>query len=309
MALEFCTESVPLHDRPDYWRHIRQDLFKDNCLVKPNPDVPFQASVSLIKVGPLILSDCQGSPFSMIHQGCSEAGSLALLIQQEGECVIHHQDHQIHLSPGNFCLFPADNPVEVQMPGTYRQLSLRFQAGLLSGRFADWEQSAFSLIPCNAGAGGIFLGLVRAIQQHGPSANSKCCIDAFQGMLGLLVTALAEHMADTPRLPTTHMAIYHKTRIRSFVLDNLANPELDIARIANSMGLSQRYVHRLFSDDPIHLMRWVWNERLDRCFETLASRVSTNRSVSAVAYSWGFNDASHFSRSFRKRYGVSPRDI
>lgn len=309
MILKICTESVPLHDRPDYWRQIRQNLFKDNCQVKPDPDAPFQASVSLMKVGPLILSDCQGSPFRMIRQGCSEAGSLALLVQQEGACVIHHRNHQTLLSPGSFCIFPANNQVEFEMPGTYRQLSLRFQASLLSERFTGWEQSAFSSIPCDSGAGGIFLGLVRAMQQHGESTNSKCCIEASQAMLDLLATTLRELTVEESPVQATRMTSYHKARIRSFVLENLANPELNISRIADTVGLSQRYLHHLFTDESMHLMQWIWNERLERCLKELASHEGSARPVSAVAYAWGFNDASHFSRSFRKRYGVSPREV
>jgi AraC-like DNA-binding protein len=309
MVVEICTESVPLHDRPDYWRQIRQNLFKDNCQIKPDPDAPFQASMSLMKLGPLILSDCQGSASRTIRQGCGEAGSLALLIQKEGECVIHHRNHQTLLSPGSFCIFPANKQAEFEMPGAYRQFSLRFQASLLSERLTGWEQSAFSRIPCDSGAGGIFLGLVQAMQQHGDSTNSKCCIEAFQAMLGLLATVLGEKTADTVRLPATRMASYHKARIRRFVLENLANPELDISRIADAVGLSLRYVHRLFTDEPMQLMQWIWSERLERCLKALASSECTDRSVSAVAYAWGFNNASHFSRSFRKRYGVSPRDI
>jgi len=30
--------------------------------------------------------------------------------------------------------------------------------------------------------------------------------------------------------------------------------------------------------------------------------------VSEVAFSWGFNDATHFSRSFKEQFGLSPRD-
>jgi AraC-like DNA-binding protein len=309
MVVEICTESVPRDERPDYWRQIRRDLFKDSCQIKPGPDASFQASLSLMKVGPLILSDCRGSSFRMIRQGCDEAGSLALLIQKEGDCVIHRRNQQTLLRPGNFCIFPAGHQAEFEMPGTYRQFSLRFQASLLSERFAGWEHSAFTPIPCDSGAGGIFLGLVGAMQQHGESAHSKCCIEAFQAMLGLLATTLRERAAEESPAQTTRMASYHKARIRSFVLENLANPELDISRIADAVGLSHRYVHRLFSDEPMQLMQWIWSERLERCFKALTSQQCADRPVSAIAYDWGFNDASHFSRSFRKRYGVSPRDI
>ena len=31
--------------------------------------------------------------------------------------------------------------------------------------------------------------------------------------------------------------------------------------------------------------------------------------VSEIAFAWGFNDAAHFSRAFRERFGCSPREL
>jgi AraC family transcriptional activator of tynA and feaB len=309
MVVEICTDAVPLSERPDYWRQTRLNLFKDDCRIRPDPATPFQASISMMKLGPLTLSDCRGSSFRMVREKCNETGILELLIQTEGECVIRHDGHETLLSPGKFSVFPANSRAELEMRGDYRKLSLRFQSSLLSERYADWEHRAFTRIPCDSGAGGIFLGLVRAMMQYGESANSKICVEAFQAMLGLLATTLGEKAEEALRMPATRMVEYHKARIRNYVLENLANPELDVARISNALGLSQRYLHLLFTDEPMQLMHWIWNERLERCFKELARRSGNDRPVSTVAYSWGFNDASHFSRAFRKRYGASPRDI
>jgi len=44
--------------------------------------------------------------------------------------------------------------------------------------------------------------------------------------------------------------------------------------------------------------------RRDLCDPGLAAS-----SVSRIALSWRFNDAAHFSRAFRARFGCSPREL
>ena len=39
----------------------------------------------------------------------------------------------------------------------------------------------------------------------------------------------------------------------------------------------------------------------------LASPALRHRQVGEIAFDWGFNDLSHFGRTFRERYGLSPR--
>jgi AraC-like DNA-binding protein len=34
---------------------------------------------------------------------------------------------------------------------------------------------------------------------------------------------------------------------------------------------------------------------------------SSSQSISDICFRWGFNDAAHFSRSFRADYGMTPR--
>jgi AraC-like DNA-binding protein len=48
-------------------------------------------------------------------------------------------------------------------------------------------------------------------------------------------------------------------------------------------------------------------QRLDACRETL-KEPSNRQTVAAVAYHWGFGDQAQFSRAFKMRFGVSPKD-
>jgi AraC family transcriptional activator of tynA and feaB len=57
------------------------------------------------------------------------------------------------------------------------------------------------------------------------------------------------------------------------------------------------------------LQRVIVSRRLERCRTALADARQAHRSVSEIAYAWGFSDQSHFTRRFRAAYGCSPSDF
>lgn len=95
-------------------------------------------------------------------------------------------------------------------------------------------------------------------------------------------------------------------RIRKVVLCNLSDSNLCVAKVADDIGLSPRQVHAIFSRSGTTLMRWVWDQRLQRIASELGNPVLSSRPVSQIAFEWGFNEAAHFSRLFKARYGMSP---
>lgn len=54
-------------------------------------------------------------------------------------------------------------------------------------------------------------------------------------------------------------------------------------------------------------MRWLLNERLQRCYRALTE--ARARSVSEAAFEYGFSDLSHFSRVFKATFGVRPSEV
>jgi transcriptional regulator GlxA family with amidase domain len=105
------------------------------------------------------------------------------------------------------------------------------------------------------------------------------------------------------------MENFHRMRIKAFVREHLRDPDLGVDMLAGRLNLSPRHIHRLFKSEPQHLMRWVWSERLRHCYGDL-SRVSQRyRTVAQIAFAWGFNDSAHFSRAFRRRYGLAPSEV
>ncbi len=96
-------------------------------------------------------------------------------------------------------------------------------------------------------------------------------------------------------------------RVMRFARANLDDPDLGPEALAAAGPMSVRSLNRLFGALGATPMRWVWSERLE------ASRVALLqgevRSVTDAAFAHGFSDLGHFSRSFKRTFGISPRNL
>lgn len=69
-----------------------------------------------------------------------------------------------------------------------------------------------------------------------------------------------------------------------------------------------RYANKLLSERDSSLRSLIQELRLERCRKALDDPLQAHRSLSEIAYAWGFSDMTHFGRSFRKFYGMLPSD-
>jgi AraC-like DNA-binding protein len=98
-------------------------------------------------------------------------------------------------------------------------------------------------------------------------------------------------------------------QLKAYIESRLADPKLSVESIAHACGMSPRSVHRAFALDASgSVSRYMWMRRINRCAAALQDGTEAHRSITEICYSWGFNSTSHFSRSFKDQFGVSPRD-
>ena len=69
-----------------------------------------------------------------------------------------------------------------------------------------------------------------------------------------------------------------------------------------------RTLHLVFADTGTTVSRWIRDRRLKACYREL-SRSGRSETATDVAFRWGFNDAAHFSRTFKKAFGVTPSSV
>ncbi|GAN55775.1 helix-turn-helix domain-containing protein [Tanticharoenia sakaeratensis] len=95
--------------------------------------------------------------------------------------------------------------------------------------------------------------------------------------------------------------------ICQLIESELTDPDLTMTAIARKHGISPRGLQKLFAMTGQNFSQYLRLRRLSRCRDDLASPLSAHLSISEICFRWGFNDAAHFSRSFRQSYGMTPR--
>lgn len=89
----------------------------------------------------------------------------------------------------------------------------------------------------------------------------------------------------------------------------LSRPELTPDLIAAALGISTRYLHRVFEDAQDTVAETLMRMRLDRCRDHLIDPSKRPVSIKEIAYKSGFKSQSHFASAFKGKFGMSPRDL
>jgi AraC-like DNA-binding protein len=61
-----------------------------------------------------------------------------------------------------------------------------------------------------------------------------------------------------------------------------------------------------FAEEGTTITGYIWQKRLERCREELEFGPKPGKTLTDIAFSWGFSSSSHFTHLFKKRYGIPP---
>lgn len=171
--------------------------------------------------------------------------------------------------------------------------------------YVPTNDNALATIDPRSPSGRILLMAQEALvscHDGGDRADTQVVSDAFTDLVRLFMLRQrpSDHAAEND-------AYARSVMIRDQIAANLRSPDLNARTIAESFGISRASLYRHFEADG-GVDHYIKNLRLDRCFAELSGAKPSHGRVKWVAEKWCFFNASHFSRSFRDRFGVSPTD-
>ncbi|MFB6893500.1 helix-turn-helix domain-containing protein [Kitasatospora sp. NPDC056327] len=237
--------------------------------------------------------------------GADPEDCLHVVLHLDGPALVRRHGTGTALAPGDLLIGTSPHPAGLLWDTGCRMVRFRVPCFYLGVRRADVRRTGGLVARGSEGVGPLASQLLRTLATRAhPARPGDCLARSACDILAVLVAELMEREA--PEDPGGSAQLL--ARIRAHIEENLADPGLGPDSIARSQHISVRYLHKLFQQDGTTVGQWVRQRRLDACRRDLERPSRRPAGVAAVAHRWGFVSHSHFSRTFRDAYGISPRE-
>ena len=95
-------------------------------------------------------------------------------------------------------------------------------------------------------------------------------------------------------------------RANKLIAAKLSDHDLSPEKLCRDLNVSRSRLYRIFEPTG-GISSYIRRQRLLRTRDILADQTDS-RSISAIAEEWGFMDASTYSRTFRREFGITPKE-
>jgi AraC-like DNA-binding protein len=228
---------------------------------------------------------------------------VKILFQTYGISYFEQNGRRMELMPGDCLAYDVSCPHTIVSPTLTRHEVVIVPKELLQERgFRSAKMSACKL-SARTGTGRIAHNFVHAAFDEANSLSPNNAIGVADALIDLLLLPLREPDAMFDRAGPEAMYV----RAQFFIREHLRDPDLCIDQISAALNCTKRYLHMLFSERGTTISDYIRQARLQNCRQELETQAG--KTITDVAFSWGFSSSSHFSRVFRKHFGVVPSAV
>ncbi len=308
----WSTDTVQARHRLSYWTEAVCDTYVQLECDTPAPTQRFHGRIDGGQLSTLGLSRVTAAPQwvrrtpAKIAQATED--TLLISIQTAGRGAVVQDGRTAELEPGDFALYDSTRPYELIFRENFQQFVLTLPGAVLRRRLRDPEKLTAQKVRGGRGAGHLMISLIDSLAADIETLEAGSVVAVAESVENILVAGLSSLPA-AARPPVSNLAALHREQIKAYVLRHLRDPNLTVDRVAAHMRVSPSTVHRAFAGEPCSLNTWIWARRLEGARRDLCDPAGMHRTISEIAFGWGFNDAAHFSRAFRAHFGYSAREL
>lgn len=301
----FSTDKGTGRERSDVW-HAAMDAVR---LPIPTHDYDehFQGDVvGVVSPAGIEFSRLSASGLTISGRYQNQSAGVWLALMLRGNSVFSNQGHRVELAHGDILYGPTGRDSTLELGADFSLLYMRIPGTALNPALVDPATLRFGILSGEARLTRVMWGMLRALGDELEGFDAADIHPVEVALSEFVVASLAT--ANTVRCFGDRTRAAHFERICRSLDQQLNNPDLTLAMVTAQQHVSSRYLQKLFEDAGTSFTAYIRDRRLERCRSDLMSPAHRGLSISEICFLWGFNDAAHFSRSFRARFNMTPRE-
>jgi len=230
-------------------------------------------------------------------------GCVEISIELEGTAYFTHAGRKLVQPPGQWTVFDTAQPFTLMAPEGSETLILTLPKEKLLDNRRNLDDLILRPFSKAHGIGRVVCDFVSTVVNELPQLGAHSEPDIENTVCHLLRLSIFESLGERERRSQRD---FLKERIKTYILSDLRNPDLSIDQIASALHCTKRYLHKVFESEGVSLSDFIWHSRLDRCRKELLDARDGAKSVTDIAFSWGFSSSAHFSTAFKQKFGIPP---
>jgi AraC family transcriptional activator of tynA and feaB len=303
MSQLFSTELLPVSDRIDAWQWNAKQICGD-CRIRL-PKSSFHGTIDVRDVGGMRLTRFSSSPLSFSKWPgdtvSPENRSCIVITQIAGIRSYVQNGASVLLSPGDSTLIDSGSPWSSSCATDCARLYLRVPRWMVESRLRRIDIPIAQRISGEARTGAALRRLSQSLYDEAGQMKEDEGAAALDAYFEILSACLGRDHPPAPRSTELRGEIYR------YIDAHLFESTLGPTEVASTVGISVRHLHRLFLVTGSTLGDYIRARRLKGCLNDLSNPGMRHKTITEIAFFWGFSDSAHFSHSFRKQFGLSPR--
>lgn len=293
-----------------YYREAICQAFM-NLTPEPPATARFRAKVESVRLGQGALNRVS-FPQHIVRRtpadiAASGSRCYYLNLKLAGRSHIQQAGRDVVLSPGQVGIFDSGQLFALHHDGatSFKVASFWVPYQDLHDRLPGSFDFAATRLSDDPFVGHLIAETARALNSTAQTASEDDSVRLFGVMLDLVALSLSRqsraHMVEAAGFADATSLALHRA-----VHDRIRRADLSPSAVAAVVGISERYVHKLFERTGSTFAHYVIDRRLDGAAGDLRNPAMAARTAGAIAFDWGFSDLSHFTRRFKQRFGCTP---
>lgn len=235
----------------------------------------------------------------------SEGEYFGLLYIYDGKEIVFHEGQTVELKKNSFMIWDSTKPVEFKLFSDTKKITLLVPQDRMRAQLPRIDSYLGKHMDFSKGLNAVAASHLTALGNEVGAIDSGVGNSAIDLTLELITTCL---QAGRNERPMTKVRQDLFNTVMDYIRRNLDHPELGPNLIANEFHISTRYLHLLFAEKGLSVSHYILDKRLEQCRRQLSTQSLVKDSITSVAYQWGFSDSAHFSKVFKRKYGVAPKE-